>query len=84
MVPRQKRPACLLDFQTFDMTVRKAFEQRRKTLRNALNTVASPSCFERAGVQPEARAATLEVRDFVHLANAIHDSTWQQPVESSE
>ena len=43
---------------------------RRKTLRNALNTVVSAEQFAAAGVRPDARAEQLEVAEFIALANA--------------
>ena len=48
-----------------------AFGQRRKTLGNALKTLASEADLEHAGVTPGARGETLSVADFVRLANAL-------------
>jgi 16S rRNA (adenine1518-N6/adenine1519-N6)-dimethyltransferase len=48
-----------------------AFGQRRKTLRNALRSIATDTDLERRGIDPVARGETLSVADFVGLANAL-------------
>jgi 16S rRNA (adenine1518-N6/adenine1519-N6)-dimethyltransferase len=45
-----------------------AFGQRRKTLRNALATVLDADQIEAAGIDPQARAETLDTAQFVALA----------------
>jgi 16S rRNA (adenine1518-N6/adenine1519-N6)-dimethyltransferase len=55
----------------FARVVAAAFGQRRKTLRNALKTLATDAELEREGVAPGARGETLSVSDFVRLANAL-------------
>jgi 16S rRNA (adenine1518-N6/adenine1519-N6)-dimethyltransferase len=58
-------------------TVRAAFSAPRKTLRNAvgkalaIESVALEAAFERAAIDPAARAATLAAGDFVRLARAL-------------
>lgn len=47
-----------------------AFQQRRKTLANAVKAAMSAAQIEAAGVNPGARAETLAVADFVRLADA--------------
>lgn len=48
-----------------------AFNQRRKTLRNALKALASAEIFSRTGIDACLRAEMLSVADFVRLANAL-------------
>ncbi len=48
-----------------------AFNQRRKTLRNALAGLAGPECLLAAGIDPSLRAETLAAADFVRLADCI-------------
>ena len=67
---RDARPS-LADEALFARIVTAAFGQRRKTLRNALKTLASEADLERAGIAPGARGETLSVADFVRLANAL-------------
>jgi 16S rRNA (adenine1518-N6/adenine1519-N6)-dimethyltransferase len=67
---RDARPR-LVDDALFARLVAAAFGQRRKTLRNALRTLADEKDLERAGIDPGARGETLSVADFVRLANAL-------------
>jgi 16S rRNA (adenine1518-N6/adenine1519-N6)-dimethyltransferase len=67
---RAERPQ-LGDEALFARVVAAAFGQRRKTLRNALKTIAGEEELERAGIAPGARGETLSVPDFVRLANAL-------------
>jgi len=67
---RDARPS-LVDEALFARIVTAAFGQRRKTLRNALKTLADEGDLERAGIAPGARGETLSVADFVRLANAL-------------
>jgi 16S rRNA (adenine1518-N6/adenine1519-N6)-dimethyltransferase len=67
---REARPA-LADEDLFARIVAASFGQRRKTLRNALKTLAGEEQLERAGIDPGARGETLSVADFVRLANAL-------------
>ena len=55
----------------FARVVAAAFGQRRKTLRNALATIAGEASLRAAAVDPAARGETLSVADFVRLANAL-------------
>jgi 16S rRNA (adenine1518-N6/adenine1519-N6)-dimethyltransferase len=59
------------DFPTFARVVAAAFNQRRKTLRNALKALASAEIFSRTGIDACLRAEMLSVADFVRLANAL-------------
>ena len=71
LVPlRADRPQ-LADEALFARVVAAAFGQRRKTLRNALRTLASERQLEEAGVAPGARGEALSVADFARLANAL-------------
>jgi len=62
------------DTDTLSKLVNIAFQQRRKTLRNTLKTIASEQQIIAAGINPDARAETLSVTDFVRLANSLADS----------
>ena len=67
---RSERPQ-LHDEALFARIVAAAFGQRRKTLRNALKTIATEDQLERAGIAPGARGETLAVADFVRLADSL-------------
>ncbi len=53
--------------------VRQAFAQRRKTLRNNLKGLIDAGVLESLGLDPGARAETLELGQFIQLSNAIDD-----------
>jgi 16S rRNA (adenine1518-N6/adenine1519-N6)-dimethyltransferase len=59
------------DEALFARVVAAAFGQRRKTLRNALKSLATEAELEREGISPGARGETLSVADFVRLSNAL-------------
>ena len=48
--------------------VRHGFSQRRKTLRNALDEVATVAQMEAVGIDPGARAEAIAVADWMRLA----------------
>lgn len=48
-----------------------AFGQRRKMLRQSLKPVGGEALLARAGIDPTRRAETLDVSEFVRLANAL-------------
>lgn len=71
LTPLRQARAQLADEALFARIVAAAFGQRRKTLHNALKTLASDADLERAGIAPGARGETLSVADFARLANAL-------------
>ncbi len=71
MIPHAKLPHIASDENLFADLVRRAFGQRRKTLRNTLREKLAASDFERLGIDPIARGETLGVADFVRIANLI-------------
>ena len=58
-------------FAMIERVVRAAFGQRRKTLGNALSTVADAGQIAAAGIDPRARAEQLAPADFVALARHL-------------
>jgi 16S rRNA (adenine1518-N6/adenine1519-N6)-dimethyltransferase len=71
LVPRDPARIGIADPSLFAHVVRDAFGQRRKTLRNALSALCGSDDFNAAGVNPSARAETLEVDQFIALANRL-------------
>lgn len=63
------------DFPAFAATVRAAFSQRRKMLRNSLASAwgreKSEGALETAGIDPAVRAERLSLREFVALHRAV-------------
>ncbi len=71
MLPRAKHERTATDEALFARIVTTAFSQRRKTLRNTLRNVLDLKDFEALGIDPQARAETLAVGDFVRIANGV-------------
>ena len=58
---------------TFAALVRQAFSQRRKTLRNTLRDLLDAADISSLGIDPSARAETLDIHDFASLANRLDE-----------
>ncbi len=71
LTPHPTPPFVVYDPAQFAQLVARAFGQRRKTLRNALRDFAAPEAFDRAQIDPTARAETLSPAQFAALSNAI-------------
>lgn len=75
LTPRPQPKVVALDPKLLDTVVKTAFQQRRKTLRNALkNVVQDTACFDSCSIDPGRRAETLSVSDYVNLANCLHST----------
>ena len=68
--PESPWPAC--DEAQLRSVVQAAFAQRRKTLRNNLKGLIDIPRLEALGIDPGARAETLQLLQFIEIANAIH------------
>jgi 16S rRNA (adenine1518-N6/adenine1519-N6)-dimethyltransferase len=66
----EPRPWQAADEALFRRIVAAAFSQRRKTLRNALAKVVREETMRELGIDPQVRAETLSVAQYVQLANA--------------
>ena len=73
LIPRKQSfwPDC--DERLLTTVVQAAFAQRRKTLRNNLKHLIDSTALHSLGVDPGARAETLELTQFIDIANALHD-----------
>ena len=69
LIPVPERVGKALSLEDFSALVLKAFGQRRKTVRNTLKGLLSEEDFLSLGVDPNARAESIAVVDFVRLAN---------------
>ncbi|MDO5531023.1 16S rRNA (adenine(1518)-N(6)/adenine(1519)-N(6))-dimethyltransferase RsmA [Sutterella sp.] len=70
MVPRPVESLAPVNEEVFGELVAAAFQQRRKTMRNAISAFLTEEGIRAAGIDPTARAETLAVEDFIALANA--------------
>ena len=77
LLVRREPAAPVRDERLFFQVVRAAFQQRRKTLLNALTTVpgltreGAGAALARAGIGPTRRGETLGVPEFARLADAV-------------
>ena len=69
--PESPWPVC--DEEKLRGVARASFAQRRKTLRNNLKGLIDSAQLEALGIDPGARAETLELTQFIEIANTIHD-----------
>ena len=63
--------ARITDPRRFAEVVRRAFNQRRKTLRNALRGLLDDGDFQQLGLTPGLRAQMLEVSDYIGISNYL-------------
>jgi 16S rRNA (adenine1518-N6/adenine1519-N6)-dimethyltransferase len=71
LVPHATPPYPAVSVDTLETVVRTAFNQRRKTLRNALQGLVDTAQMQQLGIDPGARPETLSLQAYVALANAI-------------
>jgi 16S rRNA (adenine1518-N6/adenine1519-N6)-dimethyltransferase len=71
LAPWQTAPWEPCDENRLRQVVAAAFAHRRKTLRNNLKDLINNNDLERVGIDPGARAETLELPDFIRIANAV-------------
>jgi len=71
LAPHPAPPVTVDDEQVFSELVRRAFAQRRKTLRNTLREMMSAEEISSAGIDPTRRAETLSLEQFAGLANRV-------------
>ena len=69
MTPKQQPTHLALDEAVLGDTLRLAFAQRRKTLRNNMKGFVTSEQLETLGLDPQRRPETLSLEEFVKLAN---------------
>lgn len=69
--PYQTPPCPAQNTAMLDKVVKAAFAQRRKTLRNTLKGIADDGVLEACAIDPGARAETLDIENFVAIANRL-------------
>ena len=75
LVPYRGPPVTLNHPERLEDVVRRAFAQRRKTLRNALKGLLDAEAIAAADVDPKARAEVLDLAAFARLADAAEGYT---------
>lgn len=79
LVPHETPPVAIRDERRFAEVVRRAFTQRRKTLRNALRGLLDAAGIEAAGVDPGARPETLDLAAFAALSHSCEHALEPNP-----
>jgi 16S rRNA (adenine1518-N6/adenine1519-N6)-dimethyltransferase len=69
LTPREDRPTSA-EIKALEAVTHAAFGQRRKMLRGSLKTLGGEALCETAGIDPNARAETVDVAGFLRLARA--------------
>lgn len=72
LTPHVERPWPECDETRLRQVVQASFAQRRKTLRNNLKGLIDGSALEQLGIDPGARAETLELSQFIEITKAVH------------
>ena len=67
--PRRPAPFDIKDPTALSRLVTQGFSQRRKTLRNALRDLAASDDLEAVGIDPGARAESIDIARWVELSN---------------
>jgi len=70
LAPR-KNPVTISDRTLFEIIVREAFNQRRKTLRNVWRNRIEVEALESLGIDPKLRPEQLSLEDFVKVSNYL-------------
>ncbi|KGQ71383.1 16S rRNA (adenine(1518)-N(6)/adenine(1519)-N(6))-dimethyltransferase [Chelonobacter oris] len=74
LIPHRTLPHPVKDLYWLNRVCSQAFNQRRKTLRNALSTLLSAEQLTALEVDQNARAENLSVADYARLANWLSDN----------
>jgi 16S rRNA (adenine1518-N6/adenine1519-N6)-dimethyltransferase len=72
LTPWTKSPWPVCNETQLRALVKAAFAQRRKTLRNNLKEIIDSTQLEALGIDPGARAETLELTQFIAITNTVH------------
>lgn len=82
LVPYKVLPHPVKDIYWLNRVTTQAFNQRRKTLRNALSSLFRVEQLDALGIDLNARAENLAIADYVRLANWLYDNPpSEEPIE---
>ncbi|MDO5054912.1 MAG: 16S rRNA (adenine(1518)-N(6)/adenine(1519)-N(6))-dimethyltransferase RsmA [Pasteurella oralis] len=74
LVPHKQLPHPVKELYWLNRVCSQAFNQRRKTLRNALSTLFTPEQLSELNIDLTARAENLSIADYARLANWLADN----------
>ncbi len=72
LVPSTRYADRIHDFGAFELLLRTAFSQRRKTLKNTLKPLCDAATLDSAGIDAACRAETVSVEQFITLYEVIN------------
>lgn len=75
LVPYKEIPHKAVNIKTLENLVNVAFQQRRKTLRNALKQLLSPEVLEQLPIDLTARAEEISLPEYVTTSNLLDSLT---------
>ncbi len=73
LVPYQQLPFVAKNIKTLESLVNVAFQQRRKTLRNALKSLLEPEQLAQLPVDLSLRPENISLEEYVNLSNILAD-----------
>lgn len=73
LTPYESPPVPAKDEKLLSQLVTRAFQQRRKTLRNNLKKIIGSDTIESLGIDPGRRPETLTLEEYVRLADALYE-----------
>jgi len=82
LVPYKELPHKATNIKTLESLVNVAFQQRRKTLRNALKQLLAPEVIEQLPIDTSARAEEISLAEYVATSNLL-DSLVASPIHVS-
>lgn len=71
LIPHEKPPVDIKDFDEFSKLVNFSFTQRRKTLRNILKGKLDVAQIEALDIDPSIRPERLSLNEFAKISNTI-------------
>jgi len=71
LIPHEKPPVDIDNFEDFSKLVNYSFTLRRKTLRNILKGQLDVEQIEALGIEPTLRPERLSLEDFTKISNTI-------------
>jgi len=84
LVPYKELPYKATNIKTLENLVNVAFQQRRKTLRNALKQLLAPDIIEQLPIDTSARAEEISLAEYVATSNLLDSlSAQSSSIESS-
>lgn len=75
LIPHQHYPYLAKDELLFAEVVRRAFNHRRKTLRNSLKGLVSDDIWQALSIHSDLRPETLSIENFVSISNALSNQS---------